>query len=97
MTKYVKKFTVETKFIIFLSKIAIYLSLGLHKGRPSYRSRLQHSKRTSGTSKHEFFLFLWIIFALLDPDPATPLAHIRVNPDSKPYIMPNKLTTVIDN
>jgi hypothetical protein len=31
-------------------------------------------KRTSSTSKHEnsvLFLFLWVIFALLDPDPAT--------------------------
>jgi hypothetical protein len=32
-------------------------------------------KRTSSTSKHEnsfqIFLFLWVIFALLDPDPAT--------------------------
>ncbi len=28
----------------FWSTIAIYLTLGLHKGRPSYRSRLQPSK-----------------------------------------------------
>jgi hypothetical protein len=26
-------------------------------------------KRPSNTSKHEFFLLLWVIFALLDPDP----------------------------
>ncbi len=33
---------------------------------------LSPQKRTSSTSKHEilyFFLFLWVIFALLDPDP----------------------------
>jgi hypothetical protein len=36
-------------------------------------------KRTSNTSKHDFFfkfLLLWVIFALLDPDPLT-----RLNPD----------------
>ncbi len=35
-------------------------------------------KRTSGTSENEinFFRFLWVIFALLDPDPGTPM-----NPD----------------
>jgi hypothetical protein len=43
MTKIWKKFTVEIKFIFFWSKIAIYLSLGLHKGRPSYRRSLHPS------------------------------------------------------
>jgi hypothetical protein len=46
-------------------------------------------KRTSSTSKHEIFyfiLFLWIIFALLDPDPVAqinvdPVAQINVGPD----------------
>jgi hypothetical protein len=36
-----KKNTAE---ICFISEIAIYLSLGLHKGRPSYRRNLQPSK-----------------------------------------------------
>jgi hypothetical protein len=31
-------------FLVSLSTIAIYLSLGLHKGRPSYRRSLQPSK-----------------------------------------------------
>jgi hypothetical protein len=31
-------------FSFFLSKIAIYLSLGLHKGLPSYRRSLHPSK-----------------------------------------------------
>jgi hypothetical protein len=40
-----KKCTAEKKFKIFLkSKIAIYLSLGLNKGRPSNRRSLQLSK-----------------------------------------------------
>ncbi len=47
-----KKITAETKNIFFFwSKTTIYLSLGLHKGRPSYRRNLQSSKRTSSTSK----------------------------------------------
>jgi hypothetical protein len=37
MTKNWQKFTAGKKLIFFLSKIAIYLSLGLHKGRPSYK------------------------------------------------------------
>ncbi len=32
------------KLSFFIKKIAIYLSLGLHKGRPSYRESLQPSK-----------------------------------------------------
>jgi hypothetical protein len=48
-----KKITAGKLFYIFL--IAIYLFLGLHKGRTSYRrwKRLQPQKRTSSTSKHE--------------------------------------------
>jgi hypothetical protein len=45
MTKKFKKITAEIylkKF--FIQKIAIYLSLGLHKERPSYRRSLQPSK-----------------------------------------------------
>jgi len=36
-----KKFTAEKKLIFFFGfKTTIYLSLGLHKGRPSYRRSL---------------------------------------------------------
>jgi hypothetical protein len=56
-------------------KIAIYLSLGPHKNvqaevqeKPSALRRelpaLQNMKF------YNFFIFLWVIFALLDPDPA---------------------------
>ncbi len=34
----------KISFILFLQKIAIYSSLGLHKGRPSYRRSPQPSK-----------------------------------------------------
>jgi hypothetical protein len=45
-----KKFTAENKTYIFWDKkTTVYLSLGLHKGRPSYRRSLQPSKRTSKT------------------------------------------------
>ncbi len=51
----------------FLSKIAMYLSLSLHKGRPSYRRSPQ--KRTFiMLKKLNLLTFLWVIFALLDPD-----------------------------
>jgi hypothetical protein len=45
MTKNLKKITAEIiKYRIFFSKIAIYMSLGIHKGRSSYRRLLQPSK-----------------------------------------------------
>jgi hypothetical protein len=37
-------------------------------------------KRTSSTSKPIFFLFLWVIFALLDPDPEAFPMRIRIQP-----------------
>jgi hypothetical protein len=68
MTKKLKHFKAEK--LSLLSKIAIYLSLGLHEGRPSCRRSLEPS-----TSKHEIFflifLFLWVVFGLIinaDPD-----------------------------
>jgi hypothetical protein len=72
MTKNWKKFTAEN-----FSKIAIYLILGLHKGRPSYRRSLQPSKENIQHFK-TFFLFLWVIFAFLD------LIESRSNPDPDP-------------
>jgi hypothetical protein len=69
MTKNWKKITAEKKIQFFLSKSAIYLSLGLHKVFPITEEASSSQKRPSNTSKHEFFLLLWVIFALLDPDP----------------------------
>ncbi len=63
----------------FQSKIATFLSLGLNKGCPSYSRSRQPSKENIQhfkTCNLNFFLFLWVIFALLDPDPLTWL-----NPD----------------
>jgi hypothetical protein len=66
--------------------MAIYLSLGLHKGRPSYRRSLRGSALKSEHPELQnikvlyFFSILWVIFALLDPDPdpATQLMRIRI-------------------
>jgi hypothetical protein len=65
--------------IFFISKIAIYLSLGLQKGCPSYRRSLQSSKENIQHFKTLNFLTLFYLlghfcppesgFALLDPDP----------------------------
>ncbi len=92
MTKSWKKVTAEKKFNFFLSKTTIYLSLGLHKGRPSYRRSLQLSKENIQHFKTcNFWIFFYFCGSFLpswiriqiripntDPDPLTWL-----NPDPK--------------
>ncbi len=60
-------------FFFFWTNIAIKLSPGRHKGRPSYRRSLKPSKeKILHFKKWNFvniFLLLWVIFALLDPNP----------------------------
>ncbi len=54
----------------FGSKTTIYLSLDLHKGRPSYRRSLQLSKENiqhSSTSKHDVLKFLCICGSYCSP------------------------------
>jgi hypothetical protein len=52
--------------------MAIYLSLGLHKGRLGEAFSPQRDHPALQNMKIQYFLlFLWVIFALLDPDPAT--------------------------
>jgi hypothetical protein len=46
----------------------MYLSVGLHEDVKSAVEAYSPQKRTSSTSKHDFFSFLWFFFALLDPD-----------------------------
>jgi hypothetical protein len=65
MTKNLKILTARIFYLFFSSKFAIYLSLRLQKATGEAFSP---QKRKSITSKHEFFLLLWVIFALLDPD-----------------------------
>ncbi len=70
MTKNWKKIY-SWKKLIFLLKTTIYLSLGFHKGRPSYkRSFIKREHPAIQNMKFlNFVLLLWVIFALLDPDP----------------------------
>jgi hypothetical protein len=75
-------------FFNFWSKIAIYLSLRLPKGRPSYRRSLQPSKENIFTFFYFFGSFLpsWIRICILnaDPDPATQI-----------YAIPSGSTTLL--
>ncbi len=64
-----------------VAAVAVYLSLGLHKGRLSYSRSLIPQKRTSGTSKVEFSYFLWVILVLLDPDPDIQLTKMNADLD----------------
>ncbi len=75
MTKDGTKYTAEKFFIYFFDKkIAIYLSPGLRKKRTSKPqekpSALKREHPALQNMKfHHFYLFLWVIYALLDPDP----------------------------
>ncbi len=82
MTKNWKKIhSWKRKLIFFTSKTTIFLSLGLHKGRPSYRRRLQLSKENIQHFKTWIFLIFfyfygtflpsWIRILNTDPDPLT--------------------------
>ncbi len=75
MTKNWKKITAEIKFKFFWSKIAIYLPLGLYKGRPSYRRSFHPSKENLALQNLNFLHFcvsfwpVWIRIRILDADP----------------------------
>jgi hypothetical protein len=73
LTKNRKKIgTVENVYIFFWSKIVIYLSQDILKRRSSYRRSFQPSKENIALQKMRFtnfFLFVWVIFTLLDSDP----------------------------
>ncbi len=85
-----KNLQLKKKLKFFRSKTTIYLSLDLHKERPSYRLSLSQ-KRTSSTSKNEIkkifyfcgvFLPSWIRIWMPDPD-TDPLNWL--NPDPNPW------------
>jgi hypothetical protein len=84
MTKNWKKITAgKIKLILFGSKTTIYLSLGLHKGSPSYKrslqlSKIEHPALQNMKSMIFFyccgsFLSSWIRIRIpnKDPDPLT--------------------------
>ncbi len=86
-----KNLELEIYFLFFWSIIAIYLSLGLHKGHPSYRRSLQPSKENIQYLKTwkflTFFYFcgsflpswIWIRIQQLK------LMRIHADPDPKPW------------
>ncbi len=62
---------------IFFLKIAIYLSLGLHKRLPRQEKPSALKRAHPALQKWNLLiLLLWVIFSLRDPDPGAPL-----NPD----------------
>jgi hypothetical protein len=85
-----KIYSWKTKLIEFWSKIAIYLSLGPHKGRSSYRRSLQPAKENIQNFKTwNFFNFsyffgsilsswIWIWIPNPDPDPLTWLNPVPI-------------------
>jgi hypothetical protein len=88
--KIVKKITAEIFFsFFFLSKTAIYISLGLHKVCPSYRRSLQLSKEAIQRFKTKtfstFFLLCgsffpsWIRIRIPNPDP-DPQTRLNTDP-----------------
>ncbi len=74
-----KKLQLKKKLNFFISKTAIYLSLGLHKVCPSYRRSLQLSKEAIQHFKTWTFTNFFCTFVghfCPPPDPLT-----RLNPD----------------
>jgi hypothetical protein len=71
MTKIWKNYTGQKNYYFILSKIEIYLSLSLHKGRPCYRKSLQPQKREHPALQisNFFSIFVGHLFVLLGPDP----------------------------
>jgi hypothetical protein len=77
MTKNWKKFTARIFYLFFFyQKFQFTYPQASLKAAQATGKAFNPQKRTSSTSKHKnssLFLFLWVIFALLDldPDPAT--------------------------
>jgi hypothetical protein len=59
----------DTPFLSFFDQKLQYLSVGLHKGRLSYRGSLQSiTEKIQHLKKLNLLIFLYVDFALLDPD-----------------------------
>ncbi len=82
-----QKITAGKIFYRFFITNCNWLSQGLHKGLLATGEAFSPQMRTSMTSKHEnslLFLYLWVIFALLDPDP-DPTTQIKADPCGSGY------------
>jgi hypothetical protein len=67
-----KKCTAEKNYIFYIKKLQLRLP-SPHKVRPGNRTSFHPQKRTLSITKFEIlslYMFLWVIFALPDPDPA---------------------------
>jgi hypothetical protein len=69
MTKNRKKFTAAIKFIFFDQKLQFNYPYVSIRDVQATREVFIPQKKTSSTSKLKFSSFLWVILALLDPDP----------------------------
>ncbi len=83
--KYIDKFTWKIFLInIFWSKFPIYLSLGLNKNIQATRRKSSSLIREHPAPKLEISSLLWVIFAILNPDPARPKwMRIYADPDQQ--------------
>ncbi len=86
--KWKKNLQLEIYFTFFWSKIAIYLSLGLHKGRPSCRRNLQHSKGNIQMIQHfkrwKFSPFFYFLGSLLPSWIRIRIRNLYADPDPDP-------------
>ncbi len=66
-----KIYSWKKKKIFWDKKLQFTYPLASIKGAQVTKEAFSSQKRTSSTAKHEisYFLLLWVIFALLDPDP----------------------------
>ncbi len=78
MTK-IEKINSWNFFLIFWSNIAIYLSLGLHKGSPSYRWCLRPSKENIQHFKTWKFLTFYIFVDHFSPPGSESRFQIRIH------------------
>ncbi len=83
MTKNWKKIQLLKKLNFSGSKTTIYLSLGLHKERPSYRRNLQLSKEAIQDFK------TWTLVGYFCPpgSGSDPLTRFNPDPDPQPWIL----------
>ncbi len=96
--KFDKNLQLEIKFLFSWSKIATYLSLGLHKGRPSYMMSLQPSKEN--IQHRKFCTFFYFCGSLCPPGSGSAiwipiririqqlkLLRIHADPDPQPWLL----------
>jgi hypothetical protein len=88
----IEKNTAEKKIKFFKNQTTIYLSLGLHKERPSYITSLQLSKeaiqhfKTWTFKKFSTFMGHFCFPGSENPDP-DPLTRLNPDPDPQPWLM----------